>query len=154
MNITSRARIRSFATLGAAALLATSAGSAAAAPGGVPAIPLNVGQEVTGSNTGAHGFFSYTIDDDELCYTLSVSNLSGSATGAHIHIGLRREAGRIEVTLDTRAGTSWTVEDCIKAGEGDLSQADLDAISSNPRNYYVNVHTPTFLGGEVRGQLK
>jgi hypothetical protein len=29
----------------------------------------------------------------------------------------------------------------------------LAAIEDTPRDYYVNVHTPTFPGGEIRGQL-
>jgi len=35
-----------------------------------------------------------------------------------------------------------------------VDPALLAAIVANPRLYYVNVHTPLFPGGEVRGQLK
>lgn len=57
------------------ALVAGGAGAATANPGGTPAIPLNTEQETTGSNTGASGFFSYTIEGGELCYTLTARNL-------------------------------------------------------------------------------
>ena len=62
-------------------------------PAGSPAIPLNTEQEVTGSNTGASGFFTYSIDGSELCYTLTARNLSAPATAAHIHLA-PRERGR------------------------------------------------------------
>jgi hypothetical protein len=150
VNITHRATLRALAVVGAMALVGANAAIAGAKPGGVAAVPLNVGQEVTGSNTGAHGSFSYTIEGDELCYTLSVTNLSGPAIGAHIHIGPRRVAGPIVVPLDTGAGTSWTVQECIIPTDENI----LDEITADTRNYYVNVHTDLFPGGEVRGQLK
>jgi CHRD domain len=125
------------------------ASSAAADQGGVPAIPLNTEQETTGSNTGASGFFSYTIEGDELCYTLTVRDLSVPATAAHIHVGPRHVAGPVVIPLTVESGTSFVVSDCVTS-----APATLAALQANPRNYYVNVHTPTFPGGEVRGQLK
>lgn len=125
------------------------ASSAAADQGGVPAIPLNTEQEVTGSNTGASGFFSYTIDGDELCYTVTVRDLSADAVAAHIHLAPRHVAGPIVIELEVPPERSFTASDCVFV-EGSLL-ADLQA---NPKAFYVNVHTPTFPGGEVRGQLK
>ncbi len=46
------------------------------------------------------------------------------------------------------------MSDCVSGGEGDATAEEIAAIVANPRNYYVNVHTPLFPGGEVRGQLK
>ena len=117
--------------------------------GGVPAIPLNTEQEVTGSNTGASGFFTYSVDGSELCYTLTARNLSVPATAAHIHLAPRNVAGPVFVPLLVGSGTSWTVDTCTTA-----DSAVLAAIEASPRSYYVNVHTPTFPGGEIRGQLK
>jgi len=73
------------------------AGPAAANPGGVPAIPLNTEQETTGSDTGASGFFSYTIQGSQLCYTLEVRGLSLPAVAAHIHKAPRHVAGPIVI---------------------------------------------------------
>jgi hypothetical protein len=145
------ATFRTLAVLAAAtALAAANAGGATAAPGGPgAAIPLNVGQETTGSNTGAHGFFSYTIDGGELCYTLVAEDLSAQSVGAHIHVAPRKAAGPIVIPLSVGTGTDWTVWDCITP-----DAAALAAVAANPRSYYVNVHTPNFLGGEIRGQLK
>lgn len=133
----------------AAALVLAGSASATARPGGVPAIPVNNGQETTGADTGASGFFSYTIDDDQFCYTLEARNLSVPATAAHIHFAPREVAGDVVIPLDVGTGTDWTVSDCVTADPVLLAE-----IESDPRSYYVNVHTPTFPGGEIRGQLK
>jgi hypothetical protein len=125
------------------------AGSAAADQGGVPAVPLNTEQETTGSNTGASGFFSYTIEGGQLCYTVTVRNLSANAVAAHIHVGPRHVAGPVVIPLVVPLATSFETSGCTTPAPAVL--ADLQA---NPRAYYVNVHTPTFPGGEVRGQLK
>jgi CHRD domain len=139
-----------FAVLGVTAALAVAgAGAAVALPGGTPAIPLNTEQETTGSNTGASGFFSYTIDGTELCYTLSARDLSVPAVAAHIHVAPRNSAGPVVVPLTVGSGTSWTFQGCTTA-----DPAVLTAIAASPGSYYVNVHTPTFPGGEIRGQLK
>jgi hypothetical protein len=146
-------RVRPRTALAAATLLAVaslaSTGSALAAPGGTPAIPLNTEQEVTGSDTGASGFFTYTITGTQLCYTLTVRDLSADAVAAHIHRGPRNVAGPVVIPLAIQAGTSFTSSACVTASSTLL--ADLRA---HPKAYYVNVHTPTFPGGEVRGQLK
>ena len=142
--------LKPLAVLGiAAALAAAGAGAATAKPGGVPAIPLNTEQEVTGSNTGASGFFSYTIDGGELCYTLTARDLSLPAVAAHIHVAPRGVAGPVVVPLAVGSGTTWTLDACTTADPALLAE-----IAASPRSYYVNVHTPTFPGGEIRGQLK
>jgi len=134
----------------AAAALTLAAGPAVAKPGGTPAIPLNTEQETTGSNTGASGFFSYTIAGDQLCYTLEVRNLSLPAVAAHIHRAPRHVAGPIVIPFhDVPPATSFESSACVTVAAPLL--ADLQA---NPKAFYVNVHTGNFPGGEIRGQLK
>lgn len=141
--------IRAAAVAGVAIALFGISTAADAKPGGVPAIPLNTAQETTGSDTGASGFFSYTVEGDQLCYTLEARDLSVPASAAHIHVAPRNAAGDIVVPLAVGSGTTWTHEACATADE-----AILEAIVASPRAYYVNVHTSTFPGGEIRGQLK
>lgn len=131
------------------ALTVAGPGIANAKQGGVPAIPLNNGQETTGADTGASGFFTYTISGDQFCYTLTARNLSVPAVAAHIHVAPRTVAGPIVIPLVVGSGTDWTVQTCTTA-----DAALLQAVAANPRDYYANVHTPTFPGGEIRGQLK
>jgi hypothetical protein len=131
----------------------------ALAPGTVranpPAIPLNAEQETTGSTSSGSGFFSYTIAGAQLCYTLEVRDLTMAPFAAHIHLERRNVAGGIVVGLLTPPAATSTVSECITAVEGgNLTPAELAAIAANPRNYYVNVHTTNWPGGEVRGQLK
>jgi hypothetical protein len=148
MLTTSRQGIRTLAALGAAlALTLTGPGIANANQGGVPAIPLNT--EQAGSNTGASGFFTYEISGGELCYTLTARNLSAPAVAAHIHLAPRHVAGPIVIPLTVGTGTDWTVDTCTT-----VDPTLLEAVAASPRSYYVNVHTPTFPGGEIRGQLK
>ncbi|MGH3073122.1 MAG: CHRD domain-containing protein [Gaiellaceae bacterium] len=122
------------------------------------AIPLNAEQETTGSTSTGSGFFSYTIDGDQLCYTLEVRDLTLAPFAAHIHVAPRNVAGPIVVGLLTPPAETSTVSACIAAEEGAtgqaLSTAELAAIAADPRAYYANVHTTNWPGGEVRGQLK
>jgi hypothetical protein len=84
----------------------------------------------------------------QVCFELSVSDITLPATGAHIHVGTATEAGPVVVGL-IPPDASGTSSGCVSA-DADL----IKAILQNPENYYVNVHTvPLYAAGAVRGQL-
>lgn len=148
MRKTARTLIVAIAALAA---LGLTTGAAAAAS----AIPLNPEQETSTVVSDGSGFFSYTTSADQLCYTLTARNLTAAPVAAHIHLGARHVAGPITVGLATPPAATSTVSECLTAAEGGaLTPAELADITANPRSYYVNVHTPLFPGGEIRGQLK
>lgn len=151
-----RRTARTVLVLAALVVFAFVAGGALAKPGGVPAIPMNTGQEVGVVNSDASGSFSYTIAGNQLCYTLEVRDMTQAPFAAHIHPGPRQVAGPVAVPLLTPPGATSTVSDCITAAEGSsvLTLAELAAIAADPGAFYVNVHTTTYPGGELRGQLK
>ena len=152
-----RPTIRALTMAIAAAAVGTlvAAGGAAANPGGVPAIPLNPQQETSDVDSDGTGFFTYTVEGDQLCYTLEVRDMTAAPIAAHIHPGARNVAGGVAVPLATPPAATSTVSACITATEGGaLTPAELAAIVADPRSFYVNVHTPLYPGGEIRGQLK
>ena len=136
------------AVIAAAALSILAFGGVTAA-NAASAIPLSNGQETTDAKGGAHGKFSYTIAGSQFCYTLSVTGLTDGAVAAHIHGAPRHVAGSVLIPLVVPNETSFDVARCTTA-----DAMLLAAIQANPRAYYVNVHTPMYPGGEVRGQLK
>lgn len=141
------------ALLGASLLVAP--GVAGATQGAVPAVPLNPEQETSPVVSDGSGFFSYTVDGDELCYTLEVRDLTDAPGAAHIHDGERNVAGPIVIGLTTPPAATSSVSACLTATEGgEMTPAELAALQADPRGHYVNVHTPLYPGGEVRGQLK
>lgn len=133
-----------------AALTLCAIGGSAAAANAAAAIPVNNGQETTGAEGGAHGKFSYTIDGDQFCYTLDVTGLTAPAFAAHVHIGDQGVAGPVRIPLSIPSATSFEAAGCATVTDA----AILAGIQENPRGWYVNVHTATYPGGEVRGQLK
>lgn len=141
-------RLTRIAAAAALSLYAIAGGATAASA--APAIPVNNGQETTGAEGGAHGKFSYTIDGDQFCYTLDVTGLTAGAVAAHVHVGDQGVAGPVRIPLTVPNETSFSVAGCATVSD----PAILAGIQENPRGWYVNVHTPTYPGGEVRGQLK
>jgi hypothetical protein len=133
-------------------------------------------QEATpaGVSSSASGTFNATIDEDasppNITYTLTYVGLSGPALFSHIHFGNRYDSGGISTFLcggstkpacpagtTTEATVTGTIipSDVIGPasqgiGPGDFAKQD-DAIRSGVT--YVNVHTPEFPAGEIRGQI-
>ncbi|WP_314175775.1 CHRD domain-containing protein [Streptomyces winkii] len=155
------------AALGAAALLASTAGTAAATSQADPAgghgkhvVTLNGAQEVPGpGDPDGTGTLLYRVSHGKLCYKLSVSNIA-PPTAAHIHFGPRGEAGPVAVTLNTPP-ENGSSRGCIRAQRTQtaanaasvLTFWELEGIKRNPFFFYTNVHNTQFPSGAIRGQL-
>ncbi len=83
----------------------------------------------------------------EICFEISVSNITLPATAAHIHVAPVTAPGPVVVPLSP-PDASGVSSGCVSADE-----ALIKAIRQNPENYYVNVHNADFPAGAVRGQL-
>lgn len=115
-------------------------------------ISMTGSQETPPVTTSATGTIdaNYNRLNKTLSYTVTFSGLSDSAVAAHIHgVG---EVGILAPVMQTfnnfprrKAGTytGSLFIDGVKFNEADLLA----------RRYYVNIHSKTYTGGEIRGQL-
>jgi hypothetical protein len=121
----------------------TEGGTALAATlGGAAEVPSPGDPDGTGSAT-----IRLRAGQAQICFQLTVSNLTLPATAAHIHEGAAGIAGPVVVTLTAPDGTG-TASGCVR-----VARPLVSAILANPAGYYVNVHTTDFPDGAVRGQL-
>jgi uncharacterized repeat protein (TIGR01451 family) len=103
-------------------------------------------QEVPGpGDEDGSGTAVVKVFEAEVCYTLTVENTE-TATAAHIHLGLRGEAGPIVQDLGTP--TNYFTSDCQET-----TRALSLELREHPSRYYVNVHNEPFPLGAIRGQL-
>ena len=121
--------------------------------------------------TTGRGSFRIRVRSDGLHYKLKYSGVESNVTQAHIHLGRTGLAGGIIAFLcgpqpsagdkpvcPLREGTVEGVIDAADvigpAGQG-IPAGDLsDAVRSLRKGaVYANVHTATFPGGEIRGQV-
>src|SRR5262249_32231304 len=130
-------------------------------------------QEVPPKLTDGHGTFTSTLNSDgtSLSFTLSYTGLTGGAIASHIHFAQPGVNGAIFVFLCGGGGKpacpsgagalTATVTGTITAadvlsvptqGITGWSFSDLLRILQSG-DAYVNVHTPTYPAGEIRGQL-
>ena len=93
--------------------------------------------------TGEHAVLK--VFKTKVCYTLEVKRIA-PAKAAHIHLGLRGEAGPVVATLNppTEGSSSACVE---------IPRALSLELIEHPARYYVNVHNDPFPDGAIRGQL-
>jgi hypothetical protein len=155
--------------VGAVALLALLSTPAEAQRQEVLVARLQGFQEVPIISTTGTGNFQATISDDEssIAFTLSYSDLEGGAvTQAHIHVGQKDVNGGITIffcggakpACPASPGTvegTLTAADVLAVDAQGVGAGELDEVIAAMRagKAYVNVHTATFPGGEVRGQV-
>jgi hypothetical protein len=73
----------------------------------------------------------------------------GSPVAGHIHKGTKKVAGPIKVPLfDNPAGVPSPVSGTVTA-----KKKLIKKIQNDPKGWYVNLHTPDFAAGAIRGQL-
>lgn len=133
-------------------------------------------EEVPALSTGANGEFRARISEDQsnIRYRLSYSDLEGSVTQAHIHLGQKGVNGGISVWLCSNLASPPTpagVQPCPvppatisgtitadsvvgPAGQG-LAAGEFAELVRAIRAgaTYVNVHSTKYPGGEVRSQI-
>jgi hypothetical protein len=138
-------------------------------------------QEVPSVSTTASGNFTARISNDEsrIDWELSYSDLEGAVQQAHIHFGQKGVNGGISVFLCTNLGNGpagiqpcpappATISGTIMAADvspnipataaartqgintGEIGEL-INAIRSGAT--YVNVHSTTWPGGEIRSQI-
>jgi CHRD domain len=122
---------------------------------------LSGGNEVVGVSTGAHGSATVTLNraTGEITWVVDVYNLPTGLVGAHIHVAADRTNGPVIVNFPITNGISgdFRIEGRSTTFNANaalgINSADdlLFAIASG--NSYVNVHSQTNPGGEIRGQL-
>jgi hypothetical protein len=138
------------AALVAAAALALPA-SGTAPPGSAFFAKLDGSHEPAGpgvNDPDGYGTFSGIFNGVRLCYGLQVAKID-TPVAAHIHQAPIGSSGPIRVTLNKPAsGATGAVAGCTN-----LTTTLANAIKSNPRGFYVNVHTGPFSNGAIRGQL-
>ena len=106
-------------------------------------------EEVPGpGDSDGMGTASITINRGlgEVCWEITVENITLPAIGAHIH-SVPPDPGPVVVPL-TAPDETGTSSGCII-----VDRALAKAITKDPASYYVNVHTTDFMGGAIRAQL-
>jgi hypothetical protein len=115
--------------------------------------PLLGASETPPNTSPAIGSSTVTLDTtaNTVAFTLTVNGLTSGATAAHIHQAPPGVAGPIRVPLPIPTGvTAFTTAATAVTPTAGFNVAD---IAANPTDFYVNVHSTTFPGGEIRGQL-
>jgi hypothetical protein len=96
------------------------------------------------------GVATVTIDRRKkvLCYDISITGVTPIAF--HIHDGAAGVDGPIVVDF-TAFGQA--VKKQSRGCTRDVAKPLLRDIQQNPEDYYVNIHSDAYPGGELRGQL-
>ncbi len=138
---------------------------------------LQAADEVPSISSPASGTFRASIDErgERVAYEISYANLQSDVLMSHIHIAQPGVNGGIMVWLcgtATRPGPPGT-QTCPGPRDGvvrgEFTAADVQAVATQgiaPGEFaeviqairdgiaYANVHSDTFQGGEIRGQIR
>lgn len=110
------------------------------------AVTLSGDRAVPPIATGANGTGTISIGEDRsVGGSIQTSGINGTA--AHIHLAAPGQNGPVAVPLAKSGDGAWSVAPGAK-----LTEAQYEAYKAG--NLYVNVHSATSPGGEIRGQLQ
>jgi hypothetical protein len=119
-------------------------------------IDMKAGMETPPNDGKGSGHAKLTVGEHNIRYEIDVSDLSGPATMAHIHIGKIGMSGPPIVTFPVKASASGKIADGtidLNAGMAKGVSADSLMVLLNNGSAYINVHTAAHAGGEIRGQI-
>ncbi len=102
-----------------------------------------------GNDLRGHAKVTINLRTNVVCWDLDYRTKQ-KVTAAHIHVGPAGTAGPVVFGFFNPPASTTVSNDGCRAGSHTL----LAAIVSNPKGYYVNVHTLIHPAGAGRGQLK
>lgn len=105
---------------------------------------LTPAQEVPATTSSATGTGVYILDPETNTMSGTTTQTGVVATVAHIHIGPVGTAASVVFPF-TGGPATWTMPPAVLTAD--------QLASLNAGNFYANVHSATFPGGEIRGQL-
>lgn len=117
-------------------------------------LPMSGAQEVPARETAATGKIkvSYNKCDKMLTFTVDWKNLTADPVGSHIH-GTAAKGVNAPVQYNFTSlipkATSGTFTNSVMVDGITIKEDSLLA-----GFYYLNIHTPKFPGGEIRGQIE
>ena len=120
---------------------------------------LDPGQETAAVDSDGEGEAEFELKNGLVRFELEWEDLTASAVAAHIHCAVAGVDGGVGVTLfATAQGTDGEVEGSFSGpnavnscGWVDLADVVAAMVTGGA---YVNVHTPAFPAGEIRGQIE
>lgn len=109
---------------------------------------LTGAQEVPAIPTTATGYARVVLNESTgmITFTVGFNGLSSAQTASHIHTGVIGVAGPVTIGLGSIGGTAGII-----SGTAAITPTQITALRSH--QFYVNVHSGNFPGGELRGQL-
>ncbi len=118
---------------------------------------LNGDQEIPPISTPGQGQITATLLNDQLKITGSFSNLSSDFNaavrgGSHLHLAPAGRNGGIQIELAATVNADQRSGSFVEANNTFTLTNDL-VTALNDRKLYANIHTQTYPGGEIRGQL-
>jgi hypothetical protein len=111
---------------------------------------IDANQEVPTNASLGNGAASMTFDDisNLLSWDITFSGLSGPATAAHFHgPALAGTNAGVQVNIGTISGLT---DPMVGSATIDATQA-TDLLAGL---WYINIHSATYPGGEIRGQVQ
>lgn len=156
-----RTRMAVLTGLAVAAMLTTMA-PATAAQDAILASNMRGTGENPPNASPATGSATVFVDADSnmVCVSFRFSGLVTPSTAGHIHEGAAGTNGGVKIPFPASGfgGSSARKFFCTGASGftlavGDTPAAFINRLTTTPSNFYVNIHTPTYPGGEIRGQL-
>jgi hypothetical protein len=109
---------------------------------------LSGDNEVPDADPDGSGTAAVKVRGTEVCYDIKWTGID--ATMSHIHWAAAGKNGDVVVPFFANESP---LDASSKSGCVQAKESVVKAIAANPSKYYVNVHSPEFPKGAIRGQL-
>ncbi len=144
--IVRRIAIASILATGALAIAGCGMMNSSKSMGGAMTIPLAGQNEVPPNASGGSGTGKVELDGNVIKWTVTYSGTTGPVTAGHFH-GPAAAGANAGVVVPFAGPLASPI-----VGSATLTPAQVDQVKQGL--WYINLHTATHPGGELRGQVK